>query len=521
MISRGILGAAFFLHASPRYRHIKKFFHNLLENTSYPYKKFFDYTMITLIIVSVLILIRHVKHEVSPELLFFNNYIVSVIFLAEYLIRFWIYSDISKVVIEQYEHDLFLQRPFRLGEAYRKILAKKSEYIFSPSALIDLMAIMPFFHELRILRVFILFRVFKLFRYAKSLTQFVSILSSKKFEIFTLGLFATVIISVSSILIYIMEANNPASPINTLFDSLYWSVVTIFTVGYGDMVPVTTEGRTVAMAIIVAGIAVISFATSIVVSAFTEKLDEIKEDKLIENVSKMDSFYLICGYSTLSEQVVWQFKKKGSKTLILDADPIKVAQAQKEGFIALALNPASLHTYHQLQIDWDRQILGTVLLHESDVLNVYTALSIRELNAKVKLLSILHQQENRRKLSLAGINEIVYTQQLVALMSKEVSGRPVAFEVIHALRSENSGVLIEEIALDNITKNHLFDTVEMGLFQRRLMFLGIYKTLQRKFLFNPSQSIRIDAGDVAIVIGTQALIDEFKTLLHKHAKGKR
>lgn len=521
MISRAILGVAFFLHASPRYRRIKKFFYNLLENSSYPYKKIFDYTMIMLIIVSVLILIRHVKHDVSPELLFFNNYIVSIIFLVEYLLRFWVYSDLSKVLIDQYEHDLFLQRPFRVGEAYRKIIAKKGEYVFSTAALIDLMAIMPFFHELRILRVFILFRVFKLFRYAKSLTQFVSILSSKKFEIFTLGLFATVIISVSSILIYIMEANNPASPINTLFDSVYWSVVTIFTVGYGDMVPVTTEGRTVAMAIIVAGIAVISFATSIVVSAFTEKLDEIKEDKLIENVSKMDNFYLICGYSPLSQQVVWQFKKKGARTLILEADHEKALQAQKEGFIALALNPASLHSYQQLQIDWDQQILATILLHDSDVLNVYTALTIRELNAKVKLLSILHQQENRRKLSLAGINEIVYTQQLVALMSKEVSGRPVAFEVIHALRSENSGVLIEEIALDSHTKNHLFRTVEMALFERRLMFLGIYKKLQHQFLFNPSDSIRIDAGDVAIVIGTQALIDEFKTILHKHAKGKR
>ncbi len=521
MISRAVIGVAFFLHASPRYRHIKKFFYNLLENPAYPYKKIFDYTMISLIVVSVLILIRHVKHDVNPELLFFNNYIISVIFLAEYLLRLWLYSDVSKVVIDQYEHDLFLQRPFRLGEIYRKIISKKSEYVFSPPALIDLMAIMPFFHELRMLRVFILFRVFKLFRYTKSLTQFVSILSSKKFEIFTLGLFASVIISVSSILIYIMEANNPASPINTLFDSLYWSVVTIFTVGYGDMVPVTTEGRTVAMTVIVAGIAVISFATSIVVSAFTEKLDEIKEDKLIENVSKMDNFYLICGYSDLAEQVIWQFRKKGAKTLILEADANKAAQAQKDGFAALALNPSSLHSYNQLQIDWDKQVLGAILLHESDVLNVYTALTIRELDAKVKLLSILHHQENRRKLSLAGINEVVYTQQLVALMSKEVSGRPVAFEVIHALRSENSGVLIEEIALDGNTKSHLFQTVEMGLFERRLMFLGVYKTLQRKFVFNPSPTIRIDAGDVAIVIGTQALIDEFKSILHKHAKGKR
>lgn len=521
MFGRLIVESAFFLHASPSYRHVKKFFYNLLENSAYPYKKFFDYAMIVLIIVSVLILIRHVKHDVSPELLFFNNYIVSIIFLIEYLLRFWVHGDISKIIIDQYEHDLFLQRSFQWQISFRKIVSNKAEYVLSTAALIDLMAIMPFFHELRMLRVFILFRVFKLFRYTKSLMQFVSILSSKKFEIFTLGLFASVIITVSSILIYIMEANNPASPINTLFDSLYWSVVTIFTVGYGDMVPVTTEGRTVAMAIIVAGIAVISFATSIVVSAFTEKLDEIKEDKLIENVSKIEGFYLLCGYSPLSEQVGWQFRKKGVKTLILDADEDKITEAQKEGFDALVLNPASLHSYHELRIDWERQILGVILLHESDVLNVYTALTIRELSATVRILSILNKQENRRKLSLAGINEVIYTQQLIALMAKEVSGRPVAFEVIHALRSENSGVLMEELALDQFTKAHLFQTIRRPLFEKRLIFLGIYKSLSKQFLFNPTDDIRLDSGDVAIVIGTRALIDEFKSILHRHAKGKK
>ncbi|MDO9055739.1 MAG: ion transporter [Sulfuricurvum sp.] len=519
MIGEWIVGIAFYLHASPRYRHTKKFFHNLLENPSYPYKKFFDYTMMALIAMSVYILILHVKNDVSPEWLFFNNYVVSLIFLAEYLLRLWVYSDTSKVIIEEYEHDLFLQRPFRWVGTLRIISMKKLEYVVSPSAIIDLLAIMPFFHEMRLLRVFILFRVFKLFRYAKSLSQFLSILSSKKFELFTLAVFATVIITVSSVLIYVMEANNPASPINTLFDAIYWSVVTIFTVGYGDLVPVTTEGRTVAMAIIVAGIAVISFATSIVVSAFTEKLDEIKEDKLIEDVSKIKQFYLICGYTPLAYQIANRFKKSGKKAVILEKDPDKVAQAQKEGFLALAFDSGSLHSYHALRIDFEKQVISVILLQESDVYNIYTALTIRELSKTVSLLSILVHNENRRKLSLAGINEIVYTQELIGLISKEVSGRPVAFEVIHALRSENNGVFMDEIGLDTTMASRFFDTCHLPLFYKRLIVLGVYKTQEKSFFFNPPENIVIHERDVAIVIGTRALIDEFKTLLYH--KGRK
>jgi voltage-gated potassium channel len=382
-----------------------------------------------------------------------------------------------------------------------------------------MLAIMPFFHEFRILRVFILFRVFKLFRYSRSLTQLVSILASKKFEIFTLGIFATVIVLVSSVLIYVMEAHNPQSKINTLFDALYWSVVTIFTVGYGDFVPVTDEGRIVAMAIIVSGIAVISFATSIVVSAFTEKLDEIKEEKMIDDVGKLDQFYLICGYSPLASEVARQFIRHGHKIVILERDKEKVQQAHKDGFSALTYDSGSLHSYKAIKIDIPTQVRAVILLRDSDVLNVYTALTIRELSKKVTLLSILHQDENRRKLSFAGINEIVYTQELIGLISKEVSGRPVAFEVIHALRSENSGVFIEEIGLDAMMAEHFFEIARLPLFYKRLIVLGIYNTWGSKFLFNPSADLTINEGDVAIVIATRSLIDEFKTLMYQ--KGKK
>lgn len=515
MFSQWMVGIAFFLHASPRYRHAKKFFHNLLENPSYPYKKFFDYTMMVLIIISVYILILHVKHDVSPKWIFFNNYVVSFIFFIEYMLRLWIYSDTSKIVIEQYEHDVFIQRPFNYFDAFRTIIKNKLSFITSTSAIIDMLAIMPFFHEFRILRVFILFRVFKLFRYSRSLTQLVSILSSKKFEIFTLGIFATVIIMVSSVLIYVMEAHNPESRINTLFDAVYWSVVTIFTVGYGDFVPVTDEGRIVAMAIIVAGIAVISFATSIVVSAFTEKLDEIKEEKLIDDVGEIDQFYLICGYSPLSAEVARQFIRHGNKIVILERDKEKVQQAHKDGFTALAYDSGSLHSYKAIKIDIPVQVKAVILLRESDVLNVYTALTIRELSKNVTLLSILHQDENRRKLSLAGINEVVYTQELIGLISKEISGRPVAFEVIHALRSENSGVFIEEIGLDKTMAERFFEVARLPLFYKRLIVLGIYKTADNQFLFNPSTELTINEGDVGIVIATRSLIDEFKTLMYQ------
>lgn len=515
MIGRGFVALAFFLNSSPTYRNVKNFTYNLLENSHYPYKKYFDYGMIILIFTSVYILIRHVKYEMSDGWIFFNNYVISVIFLIEYLLRLWIYSDSTKVIIEQYEHDLFLHRPFSLSRSLKTIAKKKFEFIISPAALVDLLAIMPFFHELRILRVFVLFRVLKLFRYAKSLRRLISILASKKFELLTLSLFALIMIMISSVLVYVMEALNPDSPIDTLSDALYWSVVTIFTVGYGDIVPVTQEGRSVAMLVIVSGIAVISFATSIIVTAFTEKLDEMKEEKLIDDVGKYDRLYLICGYSALTHEVVKQLRKLSKYMVILEKDPIKAKEAQKNGFFVINLDPGVQHTYYTIRLNLEKQVIAVVLLEESDVANIYTALTIRELNKNIPMYSILHNPENRKKLSLAGIDEMVDPHKLVGLMSKKISHHPVAFEVIHALRSEHGGTVIDEVVLDKGMEERLFELLLHPLFHQRLSMLGIYQSNTQTFAFNPNPNIEIEAGDVAIVVANVALVHEFRNLLHR------
>lgn len=514
-MNKWVVNTAYFLDSYTPYRKTKGFVYNILENSRYPYKKYFDYLMIAMVIVSVYILIRHVKYEISPFWIFFNNYIISIFFLCEYILRLWVYSSNSRVVIEQYEHDLFLHRKFNFSIAMKTIFKQKMAFVVSPAAVIDLLAVMPFFHEFRMLRVFILFRVLKIFRYAKGLQRLISILSSKRFELLMLSMIATIVIIISSVLIYIMEATNPDSPIDTLFEAVYWSVVTIFTVGYGDMVPTTTEGRTVAMLVIISGIAVISFATSIVVSAFTEKLDEIKEDNLIDDVRAMERFYLICGYSHLAYAVVERFKKTNKQIVVIETDPAKIKQAQSEGMVVLNFDSSSLHAYHSMQIHLDKQVIAVILLQESDVANIYTALTIRELSKQVPLSCVLHYPKNRKKLSLAGIDQVINPHELVGIISKKVGTQPIVVDAIHALQSGHGGTMIDEIVLDSGMSKRFYELLLHPLFYRRLSMLGIYQTRLENFVFNPDASFEIIPGDVAIVVANHSLINEFRDLLHK------
>lgn len=267
--------------------------------------------------------------------------------------------------------------------------------------------------------------------------------------------------------------------------------------------------------VIVTGISVIAFATSIVVSAFNEKLDEIKEEKLIDDVSKIDRFYLICGYSQLTREVIHRLRKVNKHIVVMEKDPVKAKQAQNDGLVVLNFDSASLHTYQAIRVHIERQIIAVILLEESDVANIYTALTIRELNKKITICSILHKPDNRRKLSLAGINEMVNPHELVGFMSKKISNQPVAFDVIHALRSEQTGTVIEEIILDHGMSEKFFELLLDPIFHQRLSMLGIYQTIEETFVFNPDPSFIIQAGDVAIIVANRTLAKEFRNRLHR------
>jgi voltage-gated potassium channel len=515
LLQRLLVDASYALMGSERYQQTKHFFRDLLTNNDYRLKRYFDYMMIALILISVSILIREVKFHVNDFWLFFNNYVISIIFLFEYLLRMWIASDSSKIIIEQYEKDVMLQRRFRFGKAVGKIIKAKWDYVRSFTAIIDLLAIVPFFHQLRLLRIFILFRVFKLFRYARSLQIFGSVLATKKFEFLTLLMFASIVIFISAVLIYVMEANDPNSPIDTLYEAFYWAIVTISTVGYGDLTPVSEYGRFVAMVIIISGVAVLSFTTSIVVSAFTEKLDEIKDIKTVDDVAKIKRFYLIAGYTDVGRLVALKLRRQGRNVIILDKNEESIEQAKSEGFLALPHDPGSLKSYGHLKIDFKSQVIAALLLQEDDVQNIYSALTIRSIDKEVILMATLSNRQNHKKFQLAGIDKIVYTQELIGMIAKEFSGKPVAFEAIHALRSEQTSVMIDEITVDERMIKHRALVKELDFEQYHLLLMGVYKQTKSEFLFNPIPDTLLEQGDILLVIGEKSFINEFRLAMHK------
>jgi voltage-gated potassium channel len=164
----------------------------------------------------------------------------------------------------------------------RVFLNKKPfKYIFSFFGVIDLLAILPFYlasgidlRSVRIFRLFRLFRVFKLLQYNDALDRVSDAFSSVKKELVVFGVATIFMLYVAAVGIYYCE--NPAQPeqFKSVFHSLWWSVTTLTTVGYGDIYPITVGGKIFTTFVVFIGMGMVAIPTGLLASAFSKTFKE-------------------------------------------------------------------------------------------------------------------------------------------------------------------------------------------------------------------------------------------------------
>jgi voltage-gated potassium channel len=165
-------------------------------------------------------------------------------------------------------------------------LAGRFAFVKKPGSLIDLIAIAPFYLQfiialdLRFLRILRVLRVLKLTRYNTALTTFAMVLKREK-RAFTAAMFITVLITIlSGAIVYEFEHAVQPEKFDTMPRAMYWAVITLASVGYGDISPVTPIGQAFTMVLAILGIGIVALPAGILGSAFSDQLHQQREEML-------------------------------------------------------------------------------------------------------------------------------------------------------------------------------------------------------------------------------------------------
>ena len=217
----------------------------------------YDYSMIVVIIISLISL----AFKQDPPLFFVADKVTVAIFIIDYILR-WMTAD--------YKFE-------------KKSISSFLRYPISFMAIIDLISILPslsfvnsgfkLLRVLRMIRAMRVFRVFKAMRYSRSFEIIGNVLRSSKDSLVAVCALAGGYILVSALVIFNVEPDS----FNSFFDAIYWATVSLTTVGYGDIYPVSTLGRIITMVSSIFGIAIVALPAGIITAGYMNEISKPQE----------------------------------------------------------------------------------------------------------------------------------------------------------------------------------------------------------------------------------------------------
>jgi len=263
---------------------IKKRIYEILEIAAVGDKisKLFDVFIITLITLNVIAVILATVEKLNIEYQYYFRIfeVFSVIiFTIEYLLRLWTCT---------------------VNKNFRNSITGRIKYIFTPFEIIDLLAILPFYlpmiipldlRFIRAVRLFRLFRLFKMGRYSKALSILKKVLKEKKEELILVIFIVFLLLIIFSSLMYFIEKEAQPEAFSSIPEAMWWGIITLTTVGYGDVYPITPLGKVLGALIAFLGIGMFALPAGILGSGLIEatqrkkKIDEKSMEESIENVS--------------------------------------------------------------------------------------------------------------------------------------------------------------------------------------------------------------------------------------------
>ena len=227
------------------------------------HSKYFDYFISILILLNVVAIILETEKALVIDYEAFFKYfeLFSIfIFSVEYLLRFW--SCVS-------------------AKVYNNPVTGRIKYLFSPLAIIDLIAIAPFYMTffvvdtriLRLLRLLRLLRITKHFRYSKTFHIIISTIEKKKEELLSALVLMLCLLLICSTGVYFAENEAQPDKFSSILASMWWAVATLTTVGYGDIFPITFLGKIFGSISAIFGVGLFAIPAGLLASGFSDEAE--------------------------------------------------------------------------------------------------------------------------------------------------------------------------------------------------------------------------------------------------------
>ncbi|MCD6526426.1 MAG: NAD-binding protein [Desulfuromonas sp.] len=290
-------------------------------------------------------------------------------------------------------------------------------------------------------------------------------------------------------------------------DSLYMTIITLATVGFREVHELSNTGQLFTIIIIIFGTGLVAYAAGSIVQLMVEGQLRLilGRKKLLQQISKLDNHYIICGYGRIGNFICHEFQAKPVPFVIVESDPEICERLSEEGLLFVKGDATDDETLITAGITRAKGLITAVT---SDTANVYITLTARGLNPDLFILARSGEKSSEKKLIRAGASKVISPYTIGANRMAQAILRPSVMDFIEiATAHHNLELQIEEIRIN--PGSDLVDKTLMSSDIRKqlgIIIVAIKKSHKDRMLFNPSSQSLLEEGDTLITLGEPASI---------------
>jgi voltage-gated potassium channel len=301
----------------------------------------------------------------------------------------------------------------------------------------------------------------------------------------------------------------------TLFDAFYMTIITIATVGYGEVEPLSPGGKMFTVFLIITSFGTFAYAVSAITRFVMDgEFNEFyKNKKLNAAIEKLSDHVIICGYGRNGRQAAHVLKKHNRRFVVVE-NSMEVTSSIHHKFSELVLNGDSTKDETLIKAGILRaKALITTLPVDAD--NLFIVLTAKHLNPGLTIISRASDDNSDTKLKIAGATNVIMPDRVGGAHMASLVMKPDVMEFIDFITAEGG----DNINLEEIN----FDTLSEGLRHKTLKELEIrnksganiigFKTATGQYLVNPSADTKIIPQSKIFVLGTPDQIRKLKEIL--------
>jgi len=297
----------------------------------------------------------------------------------------------------------------------------------------------------------------------------------------------------------------------TLVDALYMTIITITTVGFGEVHPLTDASKIFTIFMILTSISIYGYLVSVVSEYLsnTTLMEALRTTKILKQIDSLEGHTIVCGYGRNGRQAAFKLKNHKKSCVVIEKSPDLLKEIEEDGFLCVEGDATDDASLLHAGIGKAKSLITAL---PSDADNLYVVLSSRQLNANTTIVSRANNESSQHKLKIAGADNIIMPDKIGGDHMAALLVTPDLVEFVNRISLDGeSSANLEEIAVEDLPKEYLLKSIrDLDLRKKTGCSVIGFVTGDGEYIINPSSDMVLQPKSNLILLGRPDQIVKIK-----------